>query len=262
MQNKNLPGRFSMMIRSAIFGAVVPIFTIFWSMVCVLSWPLPLRLRHPVVMTWTNSVVWLLKVICCIDYRIEGWDDIPKDRNGIVMSKHQSSWETFYLPGLFDRTAIILKRELLWVPFFGWGMAVIDPIMINRTDKASSMAQIISKGRKFLQQGRWVLVFPEGTRIPSGHIGRYRMGGARLAADTGYPVLPVAHNAGLYWPRRQFTKRPGTVHVVFGPLIESKGRTAEEVLSLTKDWIEQTMQRIDPDSYPNGVPKPFFRDGT
>lgn len=249
MQNKKLPGHFSMVIRSAIFGAIVPIFTVFWSVICVLSWPLPLRIRHRVVMVWTNSVVKILKVICCIDYQIEGAENIPLDRNGIVMSKHQSAWETFYLPGLFDRTAIILKHELLWVPFFGWGMATIEPIMINRNDKSSAMTQIISKGRKFLEQGRWILVFPEGTRIPSGKVGKYRLGAARLAVETGYPVLPVAHNAGRYWSRRKFVKTPGTVHLVFGPLIESTGKTAEEVLALTKDWIETTMHRIDASSY-------------
>lgn len=249
MKKKALPGQFSMFIRCCIFGTVVPVFTFFWSFVCLAAWPFPLRIRSRVVTTWTDGVVWLLKVICCINYRIEGLENIPKDRSGIIMSKHQSSWETFYLPGRFDRTAIILKRELLYVPFFGWGMAVIDPIMINRSDKSTAMAQIIKKGRECIANGRWILIFPEGTRIPSGHVGKYRLGGARLAAETGAPVLPVAHNAGRYWSKRRFLKRPGTVHLVYGPLIESAGRTPEEILQLTKDWIEETMLRIDPGSY-------------
>jgi 1-acyl-sn-glycerol-3-phosphate acyltransferase len=246
MPTKALPGKISMFIRSLIFSIVVPLFTSVWSLICVLCFPLPLHIRNEVVMVWTRSVVWLLKVICHINYHVQGMEHIPKDRNGVIMSKHQSAWETFFLPGRFRETAIILKRELYWVPFFGWGMAVTDPIAINRNDHASAMSQIIKKGTACLKAGRWILVFPEGTRIAPGQVGRYRIGGARLAVEAGgYPILPVAHNAGNFWYKRKFIKRPGTVQVVFGPIIESKGRTAEEVLTLTQDWIEGTMQKID-----------------
>ena len=124
-------------------------------------------------------------------------------------------------------------------------MAVTDPIAIDRSAKASAMAQIIKKGKACLNAGRWILIFPEGTRIPPGQIGKYRLGGARLAVDSGYPILPVAHNAGRFWFRRKFIKRPGTIRVVFGPLIESKGKTPEQLLELTKNWIEKTMDEID-----------------
>jgi 1-acyl-sn-glycerol-3-phosphate acyltransferase len=241
---KKLPGKFSMLIRSTIFSIVVPVFTVFYSMLCVASYVMPLRYRFHVVMGWSRTIVWLLKVICCIDYKITGRENIPKDRNGIVMSKHQSAWETFYLPPRFHQTAIILKRELYWVPFFGWGMAASNPIGINRNDKLSAMNQIITKGKQCLEEGRWVLVFPEGTRIAPGEVGKYRLGGARLASDSGYPVLPVAHDAGYYWSRRKFIKTPGTIEVVYGPIIETKGRTAEEILALTKDWIEGTMVKL------------------
>jgi 1-acyl-sn-glycerol-3-phosphate acyltransferase len=241
MQKKSLPGKFSMLIRSTIFSIVVPVFTVFYSMLCVASWVLPLRYRFKVVMGWSRTIVWLLKVICHIDYHISGRENITKDRNGIIMSKHQSAWETFYLPPRFNETAIILKRELYWVPFFGWGMAACSPIGINRNDKSSAMTQIITQGKKYLEAGRWVLVFPEGTRIAPGQIGKYRMGGARLAVETGYPILPVAHDAGYYWSRRKFIKTPGTIQLIYGPMIETKGRTAEEVLQQTKDWIETTM---------------------
>jgi 1-acyl-sn-glycerol-3-phosphate acyltransferase len=232
---------FSQIIRSIIFGIVVPIFTMFYGVVCLFSMLLPFKTRHSIVMVWTNSVVWLLKVICQIDYKISGLENIPAGKNGIVMCKHQSSWETFYLPGQFYQTAIILKRELGWVPFFGWGVAATDPIAINRSDKANAMAQIIEQGKRFLDAGRWVLIFPEGTRIAPGEVGQYKMGGARLAVATGYPILPVAHNAGYFWSRRQFIKRPGTVHMVFGPMIDPVGKTPEQVLQLTKDWIENQM---------------------
>lgn len=239
------PPMIILFLRSLIFSIVMPTFATFYSFVCVASYPLPIHYRCEVVMTWTRSIIWLLKVICRVDYRIEGLDNIPKGINGIVMSKHQSTWETFFLPGLFNETAIILKRELKWIPFFGWGLAVTDPIAINRSDKSSAMSQIIAQGRKFLSAGRWILVFPEGTRVAAGSVGKYRLGGARLATETGYPIFPVAHNAGRFWPRRKFIKYPGTIQVVVGPMIETKGRSAEEVLNQTKSWIEETMLKID-----------------
>jgi 1-acyl-sn-glycerol-3-phosphate acyltransferase len=186
----------------------------------------------------------MLKKICHIDYRIEGIENIPKDQHGILMCKHSSAWETFFLPLYFHTPAAIAKRELAWVPFFGWGLIVMDPIFINRKNKRSAMQQIIEKGRRCLQAGRWIMVFPEGTRVPYGTVGHYRLGGARLAAETGYPILPIAHNAGRFWPRRSFIKRPGTITVVIGPLIESKGRSPEDLLAETKDWIETTMKRL------------------
>jgi 1-acyl-sn-glycerol-3-phosphate acyltransferase len=241
---KKLPGKFSMLIRSSIFSIVMMVFTMFYSFLCLMTYPLPLSFRCKFVFCWTESIVWLLKVICRIDYHIDGLENIPRDRNGIVMSKHQSAWETFYLPGKFRETAIILKKELYWVPFFGWGMAMTDPIGIDRNDKTSAMKQIIRRGSEVLKAGRWVLVFPEGTRITYGEVGKYRLGGARLAVEAGVPILPVAHNAGLFWSKRKFIKRPGTIHVVYGPVIETKNRTPEEVMTLTQDWIESTMQKL------------------
>lgn len=192
-----------------------------------------------------RAYFYMLRILCRIDCQIHGAENVPKDRPVIIMSKHQSTWETFFLPLVFHDPAIIIKKELLWVPFFGWGLATIDPISINRRKKSSAMQQIIEKGKQCLQEGRSILVFPEGTRTAYGSVGHYRLGGARLAVATGHPVLPVAHDAGRYWPRKQFIKRPGTIHLVIGPPIESKGRTAEEVLALTKNWIEDAVKRID-----------------
>lgn len=218
--------------------------TIFYSFICVAAFPFPFRYRYKLITAYTSAMLWLLKIICHIDYKVEGLNNIPTNRSGIVLSKHQSTWETFFLQGLFHQAAIILKRELLWVPFFGWGLAIIDPIAINRKDTNSAMNQIISQGRKCLEAGRWILVFPEGTRIPAGKVGKYRIGGARLATETGYPVIPVAHNAGVFWPKRGFIKNPGTIQVIIGPLIETQNRRAEEVLEEAKNWIERTVQTI------------------
>lgn len=232
------------LIRSVLFSSIMIIFTIFYSFICVLARPLPLRYRNHLIAFWTRSIIWLLKVICQVNYTIEGAENIPPNVNGVILSKHQSTWETFFLQSYFHQPAIILKRELLWVPFFGWGLAIIDPIAINRQEKTSAMEQILVQGKKCLDAGRWVLVFPEGTRIPFGEVGKYRVGGVRLATTTGYPVIPVAHNAGRFWAKRKFIKEPGTIQVVIGPLIETKNKTAEEVLMQAKTWIEETMKRL------------------
>jgi 1-acyl-sn-glycerol-3-phosphate acyltransferase len=237
--------KINLFLRSLLFTTTVNIFTIIYSFFCVLAWPLPFHTRYKIIVFWTGSVVKLLKYICHIDYQVTGLENIPNNRNGIILSKHQSAWETFFLPTIFHQPAIIIKRELLWVPFFGWGLAIIEPIAINRNDQSSAMAQIIRKGKKCLAAGRWILVFPEGTRIPPGKIGKYRLGGTRLATETGYPIIPVAHNAGSYWFRRKFIKRPGTIQVVIGPLIETQNRKPEAVLEEAKTWIENTMLKIE-----------------
>ncbi len=234
--------------RSLIFSIYMILAATIYSFFCILAFPLPFRFRYKMIVAWTGSVLWVLKKVCRIDYQIEGLENIPKDRNGIVLSKHQSTWETFFLQGLFPEAAIILKRELLWIPFFGWGLAIIEPISINRSS-ITAIKQIIQKGRKCLESGRWILVYPEGTRIPPGQTGIYRMGGAKLAEQTGYPVIPVAHNAGRFWPRRSFIKYPGTIKVVIGPLIETKGLSADQILNQAKNWIETTMLRLDKSSF-------------
>ena len=232
-------------LRAVIFVVLLTVIIIPYSVLCLIAFIFPLRVRYAMVSGWTDAMTWLLKTICGIHYHIEGLENIPKDRNGIILSKHQSTWETFLLPGLFHQAAIIIKKELLWIPFFGWGLISIEPIAINRNEKASAMEQIFKKGAAYLKQGRWILIFPEGTRVSPGTVGNYRLGGARLAVRTGYPIIPVAHNAGRFWPKGHFIKKPGTVHVVIGPLIETQGRTPQEVMTETKNWIETTMQRID-----------------
>lgn len=236
----------NLFFRSLIFSIYTSFTAIFSSIVCLCAWPFPLHYRYKIVSFWTKNTLWMLKKICGIQYEIKGLENIPKDRNGIVLSKHQSTWETFLLPNLFYQTAIILKRELLWLPFFGWGLATIEPIAINRNEKASAMEQVIKKGKECLEKGRWILIFPEGTRIPYGEVGKYRVGGTRLAVSTGYPVIPIAHNAGLFWPRRRFLKKPGTIQVVIGPLISPEGYTPEEMMMVVQNWIEETIKTLPP----------------
>ncbi len=235
----------NLFIRSLIFSIYSVVSIIIYSLLVVCAFPFPLKTRHAMIRAFLSFYMKVLRFICHIDYQVEGLEHLPKGNVGVVLSKHQSTWETFFLPIIFHNPAVILKKELLWVPFFGWGLALAGPIAIDRSDKTSAMQQIIRKGKKNLEAGRWILVFPEGTRVPAGKVGHYKLGGARLAAATGYPVVPVAHNAGRFWPRRQFIKRPGTIRVVIGPLIESHGRTPEEILALAKEWIESTVLRLD-----------------
>jgi 1-acyl-sn-glycerol-3-phosphate acyltransferase len=216
----------------------------FYSFFCIITWLFPLSFRRRNIAIWTGMMVWGLKKICLVDYQVTGLENIPKDRVGIIMSKHQSTWETFYINYLFNSPAIILKKQLLYVPFFGWGLATIEPIAINRNAKATAMEQIITQGQKCLDDDRWILIFPEGTRIPVGEIGQYRAGGARLATKTHAPILPIAHNAGYFWAKRRFIKRPGTLQVVIGPLIETEGKTADVVLAEVKNWIETTISSL------------------
>lgn len=219
-----------------------------YSLLCALSLPCSLRFRHGLIRAYLRAYFVVLKIICRLDYHVEGLQHLTEKKNGIIMSKHQSMWETFFLPLYFHEPAIILKRELLWIPFFGWGLAAADPIAINRKDRNKAMQQIVEKGKKCLEAGRFILIFPEGTRTPPGKIGHYRLGGARLAASTGYPILPIAHNAGYFWPKRGFIKKPGIIQVVIGPWIETQGRNPEEIMNLVKTWIEETVVKIKPKS--------------
>jgi 1-acyl-sn-glycerol-3-phosphate acyltransferase len=237
-------------IRSLIFFIYSTIAICIFSLIVVFSIFLPVRFRHAEIRACLRTYFFVLKHVCHLDYQVEGLEHLSETKAGVILSKHQSMWETFFLPLIFHNPAIIAKRELLWIPFFGWGLAAADPISINRSSRTSAMNQIIKKGKKCLDKGRWVLVFPEGTRVPYGQVGHYKLGGARLAVATGYPVIPVANNAGRYWPKRKFVKHPGTIRVVIGPLIETKDKTPEEVMSLAKDWIEETMKRIMPQMEP------------
>lgn len=234
----------NLFLRSLIFSIFSLTTMLLFSFVCVASLLFPLYYRWKIIRAWLIMLLWALKKVCKIDYVVDGLEHISATGAGIIMCKHQSTFETFLLPILFKEPAIILKRELLWIPFFGWGLAASKPIAINRQDRGTAMQQIIAKGRACLQAGRWIMIFPEGTRVPYGQIGHYRLGGARLAVATGYPIIPVAHNAGKFWPRRKFIKIPGTVHMVIGPPIVANERTPEEVLTETKLWIENTILTI------------------
>ena len=209
----------------------------------IISFPLSFAWRYQLTRYWSRFNIWWLEKTCKLGYEINGLENLPSGPV-IVLAKHQSSWETIFLHQLLPPLAWVVKRELLWIPFFGWALALVDPIAIDRKASSAAAKQILEKGKAHLDKGQWVLLFPEGTRTAPGERKRYGAGGARLAAHTGYPILPIAHNAGEFWPRRSFIKRPGTIKVSIGPQIDSTGRSVQEIISLTENWIEGAMQAI------------------
>ncbi len=230
-------------LKSLVFSLFMIITTMVFSTTALLLLPLPFRVRYGYVRWFAVWNVWLLKSLCGLRYLIEGQENIPGDTS-IIFSKHQSTWETMALQLIFPPQTFVVKRELMWVPFFGWGLAVLKPIAIKRGTGRSAIKQVVRQGIERLKAGIWVVIFPEGTRVRPGQRVRYKLGGAILAAQSGYPVVPVAHNSGEYWPKKQFLKKPGTIRIVIGPPIAAKDRKPEEILAEAETWIESTMDRI------------------
>jgi len=183
-----------------------------------------------------------------ISYDVSGWEHVPR-QPVVFMAKHQSAWETIFMEALFPPQCWIVKKELLWLPFVGWSLLAIRAIAIDRSSGHNARDQIVEQGRQRLAQGMWISIFPEGTRVAPGKRGRYGIGGALLATRTGAPILPLAHNAGEYWPRYAFRKRPGRIKVVIGPLIRTEGRDVIAVNNEVEAWIEGQMRRISPERY-------------
>ena len=188
-------------------------------------------------------MLFLLRVICGIEYRVLGAEHIPK-KPSIVLSKHQSAWETLAFQKIFPPQVWVLKKELLRIPFFGWGLAMTSPIAIDRSSGKAALEQVVEQGRDRLRQGFWVVIFPEGTRIAPGKKGKYRIGGAWLATHVNVPVVPVAHNAGEFWGRNSFIKRPGTITVSIGAPIDPTGMEPGDLNVLVEAWIEAEVKRI------------------
>ncbi len=211
----------------------------------IVGWFLPYRVRSSIANLWGITNLKMLKWICNLDYRVEGLENFPQ-QNCIVLSKHQSTWETIALRSLLPpEQAWVLKRELMWVPVFGWALYLVQPIAIDRSAGRKAVKQLIDRGCKLLKKGRTVVIFPEGTRVAPGTRKRYGLGGALLAEKSGYPVIPVAHNAGSFWRRRDLRKYPGTITIVFGPVIETRGLSASEINQKVEQWIENKVAELE-----------------
>jgi 1-acyl-sn-glycerol-3-phosphate acyltransferase len=232
-----------------------------WSIVTVVPWGIMMVLASIFVggvgmYRLAQGWLWLcmqgLRVTCGVTWRVTGFENLPEGKTSpaILLVKHQSTLETFLMPILMPHPlAYVFKRELLYIPFFGWAMARLDMIHIDRSQRAQAFSKVVAQGKRLLAQGIWIIMFPEGTRIPRGRAGQYKHGGTRLAVETGAPVIPIAVSSAKCWPRRAFVKMPGIVDVVIGKPIATGGRDPDELLREVETWIEAEMRRLDPEAY-------------
>ncbi len=232
-------------LRSLLFALSLAVLTPPYAVLSVLTFPLPRLTRYRIISGWSRIVVVLTHVLLGIRYRVEGLENLP-DRPAVILSKHQSAWETIAFQLILPPHVQVLKRELLWIPFFGWGLALMSPIAIDRSKGVTALKRLAEHGKVRLAQGFWILIYPEGTRMPPGKRGNYRSGGAWLAEKAGVPVVPVAHNAGLLWPRNAFLKKPGLITVQIGPAIETAGLDAGTINRRAEAWIEERMEVLCP----------------
>ena len=226
------------LLRSLVFTTFFLVFTflyaIFFSVVAGL---LPWRARFELARTWGRVLLAALRGICRLDYRVEGLEHLPAGAH-VALMKHSSSWETFAQAVILPPQAWVLKQELTWIPFVGWGLKLLRAISIDRGAGGAAVRHLIEQGRQRLAEGTWIVIFPEGTRMPPGQTRRYGVGGAAVAAETGALVVPVAHDSGYYWPRRGWLKKAGTIRVVIGPPIETKGRDPRAINEEAQRFIE------------------------
>jgi len=237
-------------IRSLLLLIFFAVFTIPYATACFIAFPfMRADNRYWMAVGWCRVTLAVVRMLNGIRYEIEGMENLP---NGpaVLLSKHQSAWETLAFPALMPRPlCYVFKRELLYVPFFGWALGMLKMVQIDRKEGKNAFASVTRQGAHRLAEGAWIIMFPEGTRTPTGKQGKYKTGGARFAVATGAPVVPIAHNAGRVWPRNSFMKYPGIVTVSVGKPIDTTGLTPDEVNTRVETWIEAEMRRIDPTAY-------------
>ena len=231
-------------IRSLLFALLGVCSLVLLAPLILVTLPLPLERRYPLLYSYGRSILWLARVVAGIRHEVHGREHLPADGGALVLAKHQSVWETMFLPSILRLPAFVLKRELLRVPIFGQGLWAIGPIAIDRAAGRKALGQILKQGKAALAARRDVVIFPEGTRTRPGAEPNYRIGGAMLAAHAHATVVPMAVNSGCLWPKGGFPLTPGTVHVVFGPPIETEGRTAAEINAIAQEWIEARQEEL------------------
>jgi len=234
------PKRLGVRLRSLTFVIISALLAVLHAPLIFLTAPfLDFEQRYRFVNLWSRAIMWLLQRLNGVRFDLHGLEHIPKDRAVVVMANHQSPWETFFLQLLVSPQATILKRELLWIPFFGWGLALLKPITINRSEGSQALKTVLREGAARLEQGISVMIFPEGTRQPPGTIGRFNAGGAMLATRAGVDVLPVAHNSGDCWPGRSLMRYPGTIRLVVGEPISASGKSPKALTAEVERWIKE-----------------------
>ncbi len=232
-------------LRSLLFYLGLAPVTVFFCLLGVFLLPLPRRVRYYSIIQWSRFALWWLALTCGLKWRVSGRENIP-ETPGVILCKHQSAWETMSLQFVFPPHCQVVKRELLWVPFFGWGLACLNPIAIDRAAGTKALRRVLTEGTARIKSGWWMLLFPEGTRVPIDKPGKYFPSGAALAVHAQCPIVPVAHNAGLFWPRQALRKTSGTIELVIGPPLYPAGRSAAELIRTAETWIESTCQTLPP----------------
>lgn len=232
-----------LLVRSLLFQGWFFVSVLIFAVAVFLSWPLPHSVRFGLARTWAKSMLWAGRFLCNLDYVVEGTENIP-DEPCVIMIKHSTVFEAYAQMVFLPRQTWVLKRELTWLPIFGWGLAALKPIAINRAAGHSAVTQVIEQGLERLAEGIWVTVFPEGTRVAPGSTKRYGVSGAALARAAQCRILPVAHNAGDFWPRRSLLKRPGLIRFCIGPPIEPGDRAPKATNRVVQAWIEDKMSEI------------------
>ncbi len=240
------------LFRSVLYLLLAILITAPFGLFVTLSIVLPMKFRFWLIGVWRSAFLAMCKVVLGLDYRVIGRENIPSTPS-VILSKHQSAWETVSLQAIFPPLVFVLKKSLLMIPFLGWAFAAVKMISIDRGAGKDALRQVVDQGRDRLKAGYWVVIFPEGTRIAPGETRRFKTGGAHLAVSTGALAVPVAHNAGEFWARNAFVKKPGLITVSIGPAIDTTGKTAAEVTALAEQWIEAEMQRISPYLYPDAA---------
>ena len=242
------------MLRSTLHMAFMFVTVIPYTLLIVLARVLGAKgnVRYGFAQKWLTLSIDAARVLMGIRYQVQGQENLPVGETSpaILLVKHQSTYETFLMPAIMPHPlAYVFKKELLYVPFFGWSIGSLDMIHIDRSQRAKAFAKVVEQGQALLDRGVWVIMFPEGTRIPRGERGSYKTGGTRLAIATGAPVIPIAVTSAKCWPRKAFIKTPGVVDVSIGKPIPSVGRDADELMREVEAWIEAEMHRLDPEAY-------------
>jgi 1-acyl-sn-glycerol-3-phosphate acyltransferase len=231
------------LLRSLIFTTYMMASACLFGGVMALGFWLPYRAQFAIARTWAVILLWVLERLCGLKYVVEGREHIPAG-NHIVMSNHTSAWETVAQFLIFPPQVWVLKRELLWIPFVGWGLKLLRPIAINRGEGHRAVNQVIDQGKARLADGLWIIIFPEGTRVIAGETRKFGVSGAMLSIASGKSLVPLSHNAGTFWPRRGFVKKPGTIRVVIGKPIEPGGKNPRQLNEEVKLAIDAGLARI------------------
>ena len=245
--------RWLAVLRSALFVAWMSVTVVPYAIAALL---LSIFVRgdpvYWVCIAWLRLVIGGARIICGVRHRVQGMEHLPSAKTSAVLlaPKHQSTWETFALPTLMSHPlCYVFKRELLYIPFFGWAIGRLDMIHIDRSKRTEAWNKVAEQGRRIMARGNWVIMFPEGTRTPRGSQGSYKSGGTRLAIAAGVPVVPIAVTSAKCWPRKSFVLTPGTIDISIGRPIPSAGRQADELMREVEAWIEAEMRRLDPEAY-------------